>query len=368
MKVVFRVDASFIIGIGHIIRCQTLANTLKKQGIEIHFIIRELPGHLAQKLIQEGFKVTLLPPPENESQINFSPWLGACQQIDAEQTMAVIKGQQYDWLIVDHYGLDIFWETQFRLYFSKIMIIDDLANRFHDCDILLDQNFVKTHHKLYKKLVPKKCQLLLGPLYTLLRPEYLNYQTLKRSHKNIIRRVFISMGGTDNSNLTCKIIDALNNPLLAHLEVDIVIGFNFIHKNDLINHANLRPHTNIHINPPQLADLMAKADLAIGAGGSTTWERIFMGLPSIVLSLADNQVANSEALEACGLIQYLGNAYSIDIIKIEKAILKQIAAPSNLVKFLNKCRALVDGKGVSRISQFINPTSFNDLSSRLEVG
>ena len=366
MKIVFRVDASITMGTGHVMRCRTLATVLKKQGADIQFITRAHPGHLGDMLARDGFTVILLPPPVDiENKVDdYAAWLGVSQQEDADQTIAALAKQPCDWLIVDHYGLDRFWEALHQSLPHKLMVIDDLANRPHECDVLLDQNYSVAGRDRYQPWVPAHCCLLLGPRYALLSPEYSQYRETMVPRTGDIKRVLVFMGGSDNANITSKVLAALSVDRLAHFEVDVVIGPNFIHKAGVTSQANMRPNTHIHGPRPHLADLMVKADLAIGAGGATTWERLCMGLPSLVLSVAENQVSACEALASSGLIWYLGRAHNLDSSSIVSALLRALEDGRQLRALVTSNQALVDGQGVNRVAEVLNPTPVANLTLR----
>jgi UDP-2,4-diacetamido-2,4,6-trideoxy-beta-L-altropyranose hydrolase len=367
MNILFRVDASIAIGTGHVMRCRTLASTLKKHGADIQFIIRALPGHLEGMLTHDGFSVTLLPPPSPAGieGNDYAAWLGVSQQEDAEQTIHLLKNQKFDWLIVDHYGLDRVWETHLRPYARKLMVIDDLANRPHECDVLLDQNYAVDGDDRYRTWVPERCELLQGPRYALLRPEYAQYRKTMAPRTGDIKRLFVFIGGADNANITGKVLAALSAAALIHLEADVVIGSSFIHKDEVTRQASARPNIHIHGPRPHLADLMAKADLAVGAGGGTTWERLCMGLPSLVMSIAENQVPACEALACSGLIRYLGDAHKLDATAIESALLEALAVPDQLHALANGNQALlVDGRGADRVAEALTPTPATSLTLR----
>lgn len=366
MNIVFRVDASIKMGTGHVMRCRTLATALTKRGAQIQFITRSHPGHLGDMLARDGFSVTLLPQPagiENQED-DYAALLGVSQQEDASQTIAAFENQQCDWLIVDHYGLDRVWETQVKSHVHKLMVIDDLANRPHDCDVLLDQNYAVASQERYRSLVPTHCQLLLGPRYALLRPEYVQYRDALTQHTDDVKRILVYMGGADNANITGKVLAALSADQLAHLEVDVVIGPNFIHKAGVTEQASARPNTHVYGPRPHLADLMARADLAIGAGGATTWERLCMGLPSLVLSLAENQVPACEALSSSGLIRYMGGVHDLDVAAIEAALLEALAVVRQLRAVAINNQILVDGRGVDRVAEALTPTLEAKLTLR----
>ncbi|NDH50036.1 MAG: UDP-2,4-diacetamido-2,4,6-trideoxy-beta-L-altropyranose hydrolase, partial [Proteobacteria bacterium] len=188
MKAFFRVDASLEIGTGHVMRCLTLAHTLQDYGIENEFLCRKLDGNLINKIQNEGFKVHELDNAHKNNGkdgLEHSHWLKTTQQNDAEDCIKIIESKGVDWLIVDHYALDSQWEIALKPFTKKMLVIDDLADRAHDCNILLDQNFSRTHQE-YEPLVTKECRLLLGTKYALLRPEFLNFRgkSLKRRSKH----------------------------------------------------------------------------------------------------------------------------------------------------------------------------------------
>jgi UDP-2,4-diacetamido-2,4,6-trideoxy-beta-L-altropyranose hydrolase len=370
MKIVFRVDASTVMGTGHVMRCRTLATALKKQGAKIQFVTRAHPGHLGDMLARDGFAVTLLPLPEIKiddlacKEVDYLAWLGVSQQQDALQCIRALENQPCDWLIVDHYGLDYNWEKQLQPHTHKLMVIDDLANRTHVCDVLLDQNYTLAGEERYRPKVPAPCQLLLGPRYALLRPEYAQYRETMVPHTGEIRRILVFLGGADNGNITGMVLAALSAVRLAHLEVDVVIGANFIHKSCVTAQATARPNTRIHGPRPHLADLMAKADLAIGAGGATTWERLCMGLPSLVVGIADNQMPACEALKRDGLILFLGSAFGLDVDLIESALTKILIESVKLQELATKSQTLVDGRGTNRVAETLIPTPAANLRLR----
>ena len=218
MNFFIRVDASTLIGTGHVMRCLTLADGLKNAGHHVSFICRDYPGNLIHFIEQKGFDVKILTFGDQQAYAqqaysdDYSKWLWVSQHQDAIETISSIQDIDIDFLIIDHYGLDITWEKTLRPYVQKIMIIDDLASRQHDCDILLDQNFYLDFEHRYDDLVPKKCKKLLGPQYTLIRPEFLEVREKRKAigkfKAHAIKNVLIYMGGSDPKNVTTQIIHA----------------------------------------------------------------------------------------------------------------------------------------------------------------
>jgi len=366
MHIIFRVDSSSIIGTGHIIRCKTLAEALKKKGCDVSFISRNHNGNISKDLADNGFEVVLLPKPQDRivEKLNYVDWLGVSQKIDANETILAINSKKIDLLIVDHYALDKEWEDMVSPYVHKLMVIDDLANRNHSCDIILDQNFSNDAQDKYKPLINNKCKTFFGPEYALLNSAYVNYKASIKYTKSY-DRIFIFMGGSDSENITNKLLNILKKDEFLHIEIDIVLGVNFTNKNKLINEASSRELTNIHFSQPHLADLMAHADIAIGAGGVTTWERMSMGLPSIVISVAENQNLICKELSEAHLITYLGKAKDFN----EKIVSLSLSNILKDTKLLNnqsiRCKSLVDGLGTNRIVEFLLPTRKDRLNIRI---
>jgi UDP-2,4-diacetamido-2,4,6-trideoxy-beta-L-altropyranose hydrolase len=301
-KVVFRADASCAIGSGHVMRCLTLADILASLEYDIHFICRNLPGHMMQYIVQRGYTVYSLGAPTREDTQQTSE--------DAVWINHVLQNEfgAVDWLVVDHYGIDAVWERVVRSYAKRVMVIDDLADRKHDCDILLDQNYYIDGPARYRNLVPHKTLKLLGPKYALLRPEFLDARRRACIRDCKLRRVFVSFGGSDPVNATSVAIQALQ-PIAgaANFSVDVVVGINNPRRDEIrqfcLEHEH---HLKYHCQISNMSQLMLQADLAIGAGGVTTLERCFLGLPSITLIIAQNQVETTEAVASAGATLNLG--------------------------------------------------------------
>ena len=358
--ILFRCDASLTIGSGHVIRCRTLARELKRRGKEIVFICRRQPGDLIHLLEQE-FRVLELPEQplvastELEGRELYTAWLGCTQEQDAAdcieaQTKAGIT--KASWLVVDHYGIDATWQKSMITGLTdgelstKLLVIDDLADRNHIADILLDQNFFgERTSQRYKQLLPRHCLQLLGPHYALLAPEYSQLHPLVTTRTEL-RRVMVFFGGVDPDNYTGLAVEALMDPALAHLEVDVVLGSQSQQRQAIEELVSRRPGTTLHYSLPSLAFLIVRADLAIGAGGTTTWERACLGLPSIVVALAANQLTFAKALHQEGHIRLLGADGRVTAEQIRSALLDQVVKPCTG----EECSKLTDGWGASRIA------------------
>jgi len=295
-KIIFRVDASLNIGTGHVMRCMNLATELQKSGCEIIFISRSLEGNLNSLISKNNFKVIGLPKFKTKKSSKYfdsgndcKNLLGVSQEQDAEDTIKVIDSKLTNWLIVDNYSIDETWGKLLRPYVQNIMVIDDLANRQHDCDLILDQNWFKNKERRYDDLIPKGSTKLLGPEYALLRSEFVKAKKSIKIRSKEIKRVFIFFGGSDPLNLTSMTLKALSGSELAFLEVDIVIGSTNQNQKELKKLVALRTLTHLHIQVDNISEIMLKADFAIGAGGVNFWEQICLGIPSCVISFAENQ-------------------------------------------------------------------------------
>jgi len=368
VKVVFRVDASNAIGIGHIMRCLTLAETLVNSDVQICFICREHSGNLIALLNKKAFSVTALPAPaigKCPSGENYSNWLGVTQETDAMQTIEALNGETPDWLVVDHYGLDVDWEQRLHPWVNSMMVIDDLANRHHACDVLLDQSFFIEGKHDYAGFVAATCKLLLGPRYALLKSVYADYRKTLPAHRGQVKRVLIFFGGSDQPNMTGMSLEALSYPELMHLEVDVIVGANNQHRKVVERQVSRRPNTYLHNFRSHLADLMFQADLALGAGGTTTWERMCLGLPSVIISIAENQRHGAELIAAEHLVHFLGDSSDVDAEKISRSILGLITDTKWLRKVSNRNRALVDGLGSLRVRETISPTDVEKIHLRV---
>ena len=353
MRIAFRTDASLQIGTGHIMRCLTLADALRGQGAECKFICREHEGDLMDHMRSRGYAVHALPQPSAnasfESDLAHASWLGVDWLTDAQETRQFLADKKLDWLILDHYALDYRWESALRSYCKRMMVIDDLADRRHDCDLLLDQNYGSSAER-YAGLLPAECTQLHGPEFALLKPIYAQRRVEQSVRSGKIERVLIYFGGgAVPMNLTGMALRAFQTPQLKEIELDVVVGSIYAHKAELEDAAASRGRAHIHEQLPDLSKLMTKADLAISAGGATTWERCCLGLPSIIISIADNQRPACEALAGDDLIHYLGHVGDISFKLLREQVLGLLGNPGRLSQLGKKCRKLVDGRGVGKV-------------------
>jgi len=361
MKVAIRTDASLEIGTGHVMRCITLANELKQKGADIFFICRAFPGHLAVLIESHSYKVYLLPAPNtlknNNSRENaktsYQNWLGVSWQQDAEETHQVLLQQgNVSWLIVDHYAIDEHWEKQQKNVVSKIMVIDDLANRIHDCNILLDQNYYKDMQNRYTGKVSDNCEKLHGPKYALLRQEFREARQSLRKRSGHIKNIFIFFGGVDITNQTELAIKALTMLQLSDVVIEVVVGKTSPNLNDIEILCNKYSYINLHVQIENMAQIMAAADLCIGSGGTITWERCCMGLPTIAWPVADNQRQLLIDNAKNGLL-YMPDTMKPTVEEISFHI-KAVLNNSLLCFHMStQCLQIIDGRGSVRVANRI---------------
>jgi UDP-2,4-diacetamido-2,4,6-trideoxy-beta-L-altropyranose hydrolase len=347
MKIIFRTDASESAGSGHIMRCLTLASELKKRGAEVSFICRDLPRKLYLLVEKSGYTIHLLP----------SVLIGPIgdEVLDAFQTQAFLENEhcEVDWLVVDHYGLSADWESKMRPLIENLLVIDDLADRAHICDVLVDDNLIENYEHRYETLVPKPCMKLLGPKYNLIRSDFAsNAQRARKSNRNI-RTILITMGGSDALNMTGWLLrNILGCDLPNPLNLAVVAGPTFRHLEEAENIASSsRDHTiNIRQNVEDMATIMGEADLAISAGGQTCYELVLSGVPTIVLAANDSQHEIVQELHRLGAIAYLG-VFASDLGQVFRrsftSLIHDEVARNHMIA---SGRNIIDARGAERVS------------------
>lgn len=359
MKIAIRVDSATMIGSGHLMRCLTLAERLKKAGAEIHFICRNLPGDMIELIVQRSFIVHLLPFESYPLANSVDDFIAALKRdigIDLKYTQNILMQYgSFDWVIVDHYALDREWEHGVREYTKKIWVIDDLANRLHDCDVLLDQNYQHGQVERYEGLVPKFCKTLLGPKYLLLREEFYKIQNYKRLRDGTVKKIHIFFGGSDPTNETQKALEAVELLNRPDIQIDVIVGQANPKKKEIQAYCSNLPNVKYYCQVDNMAELMAEADLAIGAGGSTTWERCFVGLPALIIIVADNQRIENEEFEATGAFINLGWHEDIDVRHLADSIKEIIGQPDILKDMSSKAEMLVGKTDTSDWKDNVTP-------------
>jgi UDP-2,4-diacetamido-2,4,6-trideoxy-beta-L-altropyranose hydrolase/UDP-4-amino-4,6-dideoxy-N-acetyl-beta-L-altrosamine N-acetyltransferase len=322
-----------------------MADELRRAGSDCEFVCRPHSGNLIELIKSQNFVVHVL------SSGVLPTWLGVEWQKDASQTLKVVGNNTYDWLIIDHYELDTKWESLLRPIANSILVIDDLANRSHNADVILDQNSGRISLD-YKNLAPKYCEIYTGPMFAFLRPEFYSLRVLSEQRKNRteVLHLLISMGGVDKNNATTKVLESLQkmpNALLNGSKITVLMGPHAPGITKVQQQALKMPWpTEILIGAKNVAHLMADADLMIGGVGTTIWEACCLGLPTLALILAENQLAAASHLERLGAIKLLSLDQSLD--EWLSKSLRELQDPSNLRAMQEACYRLTDGRGASR--------------------
>ncbi|WP_288365281.1 UDP-2,4-diacetamido-2,4,6-trideoxy-beta-L-altropyranose hydrolase [uncultured Marinobacter sp.] len=359
MRIAFRADASIQIGTGHVMRCLTLAEALRSQGHECTFICRDHPGNLGALIAERGFQLSLLSQAdlaewsiesESDTALAHADWLGVPWQQDAEQTLEALNGPIIDWLVVDHYALDARWERRVSKRVGEVMVIDDIADRPHECKLLLDQNLGREAQD-YDGLLPEACIRLVGPRYALLRPEFaeLRERSLERRRTPELKRILITLGGVDQDNVTGQVLDVLSKSQLSpETELDVVMGASAPALDEVRQQAQVLPfRVSVSVGVTDMAERMCLADFCIGATGSTTWERCCLGVPTMTMVLAENQKHAAEAIARHGAAVVIQNQSDLEAA-LQKLLTNEQFA-ENLSAMSNAGASLVDGLGCLRV-------------------
>ena len=341
MKIFFRVDARRQSGAGHLMRCVALAEALKKRGCSVSFVVERTSEALTHLLASKNLPFFEVPVVDTWEQ-------------DALNTTRLIKTRKPDWVVLDHYCLGIEWQKSVSGHASRgLFLIDDLANSSHNCDMVLNQNFFGSRSNIYDGLVPARCLQLVGPRYALLREEFSQNRKPRLSTPGQPKRVFVSFGGGNDDGVTAAVTQSLVRYSRARLKIDVVLGVSSAQARTIEELSRTKENVRLHIGVDNMASLMMKADLAIGAGGISTWERMCVGLPSVVYSLASNQASGIRRLHEAGLIKSLGAYDKRAEAHIDKALHPLLSNFEWAAAMQRQGQALVDGNGSERVASLL---------------
>lgn len=359
MRVVFRADSSVKIGTGHLKRCLTLARALNAAGWECFFVCRELPGHIADTVCQLGHTLKMLRKPRGNAthhnfiSENYSDWLGVSWFEDAKETTQVLKCVSPDLLVLDHYGLDVNWETFIQNTVQNLVVIDDLANRSHQCQLFVDPNLGRRSSH-YASLLPINCKKLIGEDFAILGAEFRKFrdESLMRRLENKLSRILVSMGGIDNLNLTSQVIETLSQSSLPQtVKIDVILGRASPFSNEVRRVASNSPfEIKLSVDVDNMAQMMSLSDMSIGAVGGTAWERLCLGLPSIAVIQAVNQEFNAKSLERAGV------AKTLHYEEIRHRLPQEVEflmVHENLKTMSARASGIIDGRGTNRVIEAI---------------
>jgi len=341
-QVIIRADATVEIGSGHLMRCLALAQTLRTAGVAVTFVAA-CQSKLQKRLQCEGFQVALV------EHVYPDP-------ADWTITARILQSHPNAWVVLDGYHFDAAYQESIKTAGHRLLVIDDTAglNQYF-CDILLNQNIHA--EQLHYNLSRRDTRLLLGPRYALLRREFLNRMAWawERKTPDMARKVLVTLGGADSENQTLKVLQALQLSKIAGLEATIVAGSTNPHLQSLQAACRQsQPPMHLIYNALNMAELMCGADMAVSAGGSTCWELAFMGLPALVIILAENQRLVAEGLEQTGAAVNLGWYESLSPAKLSRALKQLVFRPREREKMTVCGRKLVDGSGPQRVLREMN--------------
>jgi UDP-2,4-diacetamido-2,4,6-trideoxy-beta-L-altropyranose hydrolase len=362
-RIAFRVDVSINIGTGHFMRCLTVANSLSKYRIKSVFFCRDLDNISQDILIENKHEFYNLSTAgideksvtkDGPDSFSHADWLVVSQEADANQCIEELKKHSWLGMIIDHYGIGKTWEKKVSLYTSKMIIFDDLADRSHYCHLLIDQNLGRNKADYYN-LVPKDCTLLVGPQYALLRPEFLEFRnrSIANRKKSNRCRILISMGGLDQDNYTHDVLETLNSCMLdVNTQVTVVLGRSSPWIDDIKNLvSNFNYEIQVIVGAENMAELMSKSRIAIGAAGSSAWERCCLGVPALCFVIAENQREAAVALENHGAASIASiENLTVDTLQLH---LDRLLSDKNKIRMQENCLGIVDGKGLARVTRFL---------------
>lgn len=349
--VAFRVDADERIGLGHAMRCLALADALRARGAKTAFAVAALPERTTASLRARGHAVFAMA--NAEAALRGDPERGldaAGQRADAIAAQRALASYgTLDWMVVDHYGLGLEWERAAAGFARRIAVVDDHARRAHDCDLLIDQN-VGAGRQHDDELLPARAMRLLGPRYALLRSEFARAGGAALPPRTALKRLLVAFGGADPTGETEKVLRAIAAPALRGLAVDVVAGAANPRLAAVRELAERHGAAHLHVDTERMGELMERADLAIGAAGVSALERCAKGLPSLLVSVADNQRPVAEALAERGAAIYLGSAAAVDEALIAQAVGGLAAMPDLLQRMAARAAETCDGHGARRVA------------------
>lgn len=378
MKVAFRTDASARIGTGHLARCITLGQELRRRGAAVRFVVGDHGADWYWRLHQAGFATHLLPRNTQKAgkvaDGDYAAWLGVLESRDADQTLGVV-GNDVDLLVVDHYGLGAEWEARVRAEVGDLMAIDDLVDRPHYSDILLDQNLGnrvrgirrESHGASTASSEGSVRRELYGPRYALLDPAFRCARELSIGDIAKVQRILVYFGGSDPRGLTRLAVEVLAEDRFRDLQADVVLGPATVDSNLIRSLSGSEGRIRVHDELSSLAPLLMRADLAIGAAGATSWERACLGIPSVVVAIAKNQLGIAETLQRAGAVHYLGTAAELTRDGLVEALSSLTEDTAARRKMAAKAYELVDGWGAVRVGEVLMPSSADAVEVRPSI-
>jgi len=283
---------------------------------------------------------------------------------DAIETLKLMHECSLTRVIVDHYDLSLEWEKIVAENVEDLTVIDDFTNRQHQCDLLLNQNLLSAPAQSYVASLLDSKRTLIGPRYALLQPDFTAFRSLRSTELFDVKRIVVFMGGSDSENSTEFVLRNLINMRLGAIEIDVVIGSSNPHRSNILLAFQGHRSMTFHFDLPSLAPLLACSDLAIGAGGTSNWERMCLGVPSLVMAIAENQREICIELAQAGLIEYVGNSHQISEINFQNIVSKLILDRNLRSRYALQGQITVDGLGAKRVAEVLLPSDPTSLTLR----
>jgi UDP-2,4-diacetamido-2,4,6-trideoxy-beta-L-altropyranose hydrolase len=359
LEILIRVDSSSLIGSGHVVRCLNLAKRLRLRGCNVLFITRENSSNCNFLFFESNFDVIVMAGTHTalrsdaKEDDEYKEWLGVSQEQDAQDTIESIGDKIFDWIIIDHYALDHRWQDLLSARAEKIMVIDDLANRVHNCDLLLDQNFFLNKSERYSALVPSNCKCLLGPTHLLVSAQYDKYRSADKLRKGSISRVLVFFGSVDNAKQTELAIAAISSLNKTGIVFDVIVGKSNTRAASIKQLCDAVQNIRFHCQVDNMSEFIFKADFALGAGGASLWERAKLGLPSAVTVVANNQIEATENAEKTGVIVNLGFFSKVSSQSYSNILGIMIESPERLRDMSDACIRLFNDSASSDVVDLI---------------
>ena len=349
-RVAFRVDSSIRMGSGHLMRCLALASALRDEGVESVFVLRPHEGHGADLVREHGHQLRLLAPAMSatcggrvlrQAEEEESP-LGTDRLSDARETALAIADDEPDCIVVDHYGIDAAWERSISSFLGvNVVAIDGLGERSHACSLLVDPTYTELNPGRWNDLVPHHAQVLWGPRYALVDTAFARALDSRPTRSGKVERVLIAFGGTDQPGMTQLALEAVLAAGRGRLEIDVVAGRTNPTVRELRQQCEVHPGVTFHHDTSQMAELMARADLALGAGGSMMWERVFLGLPAVLLTIAEHQQKLTTEVARTGAVIDAGPARTATAAELRALIDPLLRHPDRVRWMSERARELV---------------------------
>ncbi len=344
-----RCDASLSVGTGHVVRCLTLAGVLKSRGWRVTFAAREMPQPLRADIEGAGHDLIII---GDQDPLEAEPATIMRALTDAPPLLA----------LVDHYDVGRDWEKAMAEVAPHVMAIDDLAEQPHAVSILLNQNLGYSPAE-YDGLIGDNCRLLMGPGYALLRPQFSATRGSAPRVRDSVERILVFISGSDQHDVTGLAARAAAD---TGVRVDVVAGSAYPFSRGLETWARTVTNVTVHHNVTEMATLMHSADLSVGAPSSASWERCCLGLPTLLIGVAENQRRVASALAEVGAAQHLGWYDEVGEPNIVSAIERLRSDPSRLASMSRAAAAVTDGRGAEQVAEVIQSTVLHRESAQKE--